>query len=74
MTVKKFSDKYGISYATVYREIYNVTRTGPKMWRGQEYDEEEMKEAIRKSSLRRIAEHEQKILLEKEILKKIGDG
>ena len=73
MKVKEFAEKYGLDYGTVYRETYNVSKVGPTVWRGQEYDEEELKNAIRKSALLRIEEHERKIRHDREILEKIGE-
>ena len=67
MTVKDFSDRYGIEYITVYNAAWRAKPLTQSL-RYRQYREEDLKSAIRKEMEARIERHRQGIRKAEEIM------
>ena len=53
MTVKEFSDKYHVDYATVYNATWMIKPINNRI-RGRQYDEEELRQAVISNCINRM--------------------
>ena len=70
MTVKEFSAKYDVAYQIVYTSTYLIKPTSITS-RNREYDEEDLRSAVREELGRRIVRHEMEIERAKVALRKV---
>ena len=55
MTIKEFSEKYGIKYSIVYNASYYVRLSSTMDYRNRQFDEKELMEAVRTLVLNRYS-------------------
>ena len=71
MRVKDFAEKYGLEYSVVYTATWLIKRPMPAKSRN-DYDEEELEEAVRQAAVNRVCRLEGELDKAKGILEKIN--
>ena len=70
MTVKEFSKKYDLDYGIVYNATWLI-KSQTNSLRYKEYDEDELRQAVRKIQEKKIQRMEKEMSRSKEIIAKV---
>lgn len=71
MTVKEFSEKYGVDYSTVYNATWLIHSTTMSL-RYKQYDEAELMKATKTVVNNRISRHKKELEKAEEIMNKLS--